>query len=90
LARSIQIAHKRREQRHLAAFKRLVDEKQWPWTQQQARALMRHFADVRAIDRLGKAADFSLLHGATELAAEQLLTDIAVFEAKSGGCRTKR
>ena len=51
---------------------------------------MRHFADVRAIDRLGKAADFSLLHGATELAAEQLLTDIAVFEAKSGGCRTKR
>jgi hypothetical protein len=60
----------RRKHRHLAALKRLVDEKQWPWTQEQARALMRHFADVRAIDRLGEAADFSLSRGSNRKVAE--------------------
>jgi hypothetical protein len=44
--------------------------------------LMRHFSDVRAIDRLGKLADFSLSHGAVQSAAEQVLADIATFGAK--------
>ena len=43
---------------------------------------MRHFADVRAIDRLGESADFSLSHGAVPLAAEQVLSDIGTFEAE--------
>jgi hypothetical protein len=74
----------KREQRHLTALKRLVDEKQWPWVSQQARMLMRHFGDLRAIDRLGDAADFSLSHGAVPLAAEQVLADIGTFEARAG------
>jgi hypothetical protein len=43
---------------------------------------MRHFGDIRAIDRLGDAADFSLSHGAVPMAAEQVLSDIATFEAE--------
>ena len=35
-----------------------------------------------AIDRLGEAADFSLSHGAVQLAAEQALSDTAVFAAE--------
>jgi hypothetical protein len=58
------------------------DEQQWPWAIEQARTLMRHFADVRAIDRLGEAADFSLSHGAMQLAAEQALVDIARLEVE--------
>jgi hypothetical protein len=76
----------KREQRHLALLKKLVgDEEHWPWALEQARALTRHFADVRAIDGLGESADFSLSHGATQLAAEQVLADIGTFEAESGG-----
>jgi hypothetical protein len=56
---------------------------------------MRHFSDVRVIDRLGEASDFSLSHGrAVELAAEHALADIGTFEAekaakhqpRAGGC----
>ena len=44
---------------------------------------MRHFSDVRVIDRLGEASDFSLSHGrAVELAAEHALADIGTFEAE--------
>jgi len=39
-------------------------------------------ADVRAIERLGDAADLSLSHGAVPLAAEQALVDIGTFEAE--------
>jgi len=74
LARSIGFAQKERK-RHLAALKRLVDEEQWPLAQEQARALMRHFSDFLPIDRL-ESADFSLSHGAVQLAAEQALSDI--------------
>jgi hypothetical protein len=42
---------------------------------------MRHFADVHAIDRR-ESADFSLSHGAVELAADQALADIGTFEAE--------
>jgi hypothetical protein len=35
----------------------LVDDEQWAWAQTQARMLMRHFADMLAIDRLGELAD---------------------------------
>jgi hypothetical protein len=35
-----------------------------------------------AIDRLGDQADFSLSHGAVELAATQALADIGTFEAE--------
>jgi hypothetical protein len=42
---------------------------------------MWHFGDIRVLDRLGDSADFSLSHGAVELAAEQALSDIAIFEA---------
>jgi hypothetical protein len=48
---------------------------------------MRHFADVRAIDRLGDAADFSLSHGAVQLAAEQAFVDICSFEAEKAAKR---
>jgi hypothetical protein len=48
---------------------------------------MRHFCDLRAIDRLGDQADFSLSHGAVPLAAEQLLADIGTFEAERGAKR---
>jgi len=72
----------RRKQRHLAALKRPVDEEQWPWAQEQARALMRHFSDRQPIDRLGDQADFSLSHGAVQLAAEQALSDIGTLEAE--------
>src|SRR5262245_30763763 len=51
--------------------------------------LMRHFADLRPIDRLGEAADFPLSHGAVPLAAEQVLADIGTLEAESGGGRTR-
>jgi len=40
---------------------------------------MRHFADLRPIDRLGGQADFSLSHGAVQLAAEQLLEGIRLY-----------
>jgi hypothetical protein len=63
-----------------AALKRLVDEEQWPWAQEQAGALMRHFSDLRPIERLGEAADLSLSHSAVEL--EQLLRDIAALETE--------
>jgi hypothetical protein len=36
----------------------------------------------RPIDRLGDQADFSLSHGALQLAAEQVLADIGTFEAE--------
>jgi hypothetical protein len=48
---------------------------------------MRHFADLRAIDRLGESADFSLSHGAVELAAEQALADIGTFEGEKAAKR---
>jgi hypothetical protein len=67
------LAHLRakREKKHLATLKKLVgDEEQWPWAIEHAKTLMRHFADVRAIDRLGESADFSLSHGATQHAAD--------------------
>jgi hypothetical protein len=48
---------------------------------------MRHFSDLRAIDRLGEAADFSLSHGAVEQAAEQALADIGTFEAEKAARR---
>jgi hypothetical protein len=60
----------------------LVDDDQWAWAQTQARTLMRHFADLRVIDRLGESADFSLSHGAVPLAAEQALVDIGTFEVE--------
>ena len=77
----------RTEQRHLVALKRLVDEHHWPWALEPARTLMRHFADLRAIDRLGESADFSLSHGAVELAAEQALADIGTFEGEKAAKR---
>jgi hypothetical protein len=43
---------------------------------------MRHFCDLRALDGLGEAADYSLAHGAAPLAAEQVLSDIGTFEAE--------
>ena len=52
-----------------------------------ARTLMRHFAHVRAIDRLGESADFSLTHGAVQLAAEQALADIGTFEREKAAKR---
>jgi hypothetical protein len=49
----------KRERRHLAALKRLVHEGQWPWAQEQARLLMRHFSDLRPIDgALGDQTEF--------------------------------
>src|SRR5262249_11360556 len=78
----------RREERHLATLKKMVgDEDQWGWAQEQARTLMRHFCDLRPIERLGESADFSLSHGAVPLAAEQVLSDIGTFEAEA---RNKR
>jgi hypothetical protein len=38
-------------------------------------------------DRLGEAADFSLSHGALQLAAEQALADIGTFEAEKAAKR---
>ena len=35
----------------------------------------------------GKSADFSLSHGAVQLAAEQTLVDIGTFEAERGAKR---
>jgi hypothetical protein len=49
---------------------------------------MRHFGDIRAIDRLGDQADFSLSHGAVQLAAEQALADIGTFEGEKAAKRT--
>jgi hypothetical protein len=56
---------------------------------------MRHFGAIRVLDHLGESADFSLSHGAVQLAAEQALADIGTFEAESGsrpararGCAT--
>jgi hypothetical protein len=73
----------RREEKHLAVLKKLVgDEEHWPWAIQHTKTVMRHFSDLRAIDRLGEAADFSLSHGAVELATEQAPSDIASFEAE--------
>ena len=77
-------------------LKKLVgNEEQWPWAIEHAKTLIRHFGDIRAIDGLGDQADFSLSHGAVELAAEQALADIGTFEAESGsrpararGCAT--
>jgi len=60
----------------------LVDDEQWPWAIEHAKTLMRHFGDLRVIDGLGDAADFSLAHGAMQLAAEQVLSDIGTFEAE--------
>jgi hypothetical protein len=78
----------RREEKHLATLKKLVgDEAHWPWAIERAKTLMRHFGDLRAIDRLGDQADFSLSHGATQLAAEQALGDITSFEAERGAKR---
>ena len=78
----------KREERHLATLKKLVgDEEQWGWALERAKTLMRHFGDLRAIDHLGEAADFSLAHGAAPLAAEQVLSDIARFEAERGAKR---
>jgi hypothetical protein len=77
----------RTEQRDLAALKRLVDDEAVGLGQTQARMLMRHFADLRATDRLGEAADFSLSHGAVQLAAEQPLADIGTFEAEKAAKR---
>jgi hypothetical protein len=48
---------------------------------------MRHFADLRAIDRLEESADLSLSHGAVELAATQALADIGTFEAEKAAKR---
>jgi hypothetical protein len=70
--------------------KKLVGGEHWPWALKQARALTRHFGDLRAIEGLGDAADFSLSHNAVPLAAEQVLVDIGTFEAESGGRGTKR
>ena len=78
----------RREERHLATLKKMVgDEDQWGWALERAKTLMRHFGDLRAIDHLGEAADFSLSHGAVPLAAEQVLADIARFETERGAKR---
>jgi hypothetical protein len=69
-------------------LKKLVgNEQHWPWALQHAKTLMRHFADLRAIDDLGEAADFSLSHGAVPLAAEQALADIGTFEAEKAAKR---
>jgi hypothetical protein len=75
------------EQRHLAALKRLVDEEQWPLAEPHARLHMQHFSDLRPIDRLSDQADFSLSHGAVQLAAEQELADIGTFEAEKSAKR---
>jgi hypothetical protein len=91
----------KRQEKHLATLKKLVgDEDRWPWAIERAKTLMRHFADLRALEGLGDQADFSLSHGAAPLAADQELSDIARFEAeysrpespesKAGGGRTKR
>jgi hypothetical protein len=48
---------------------------------------MRHFGDLRSIDRLGESADFSLSHGAVQLAAEQALADIGTLEAEKAAKR---
>jgi hypothetical protein len=77
----------KRKQRHLAALKRLVDEKQCPWAQEQARALMRHFSDLRPIDRLGGSGRLFFSHGAVQLAAEQALSDIGTFEFEKAAKR---
>jgi hypothetical protein len=78
----------KREERHLATLKKLVgDEEHWGWAIERAKTLMRHFGDIRAIDRLGDQADFSLSHGAAPLAAEQALVDIARFEAEKAAKR---
>lgn len=78
----------RREEKHLATLKKLVaDEQQWPWAIEAAKTLMRHFGDIRAIDHLGESADFSLSHGAVQLAGEQALADIGTFEAEKAAKR---
>jgi hypothetical protein len=72
----------------LAVLKKLVgNEQQWPWAEKHARALMRHFGDLLPIERLGESADFSLSHGAIELAATQALVDIGTFEAEKAAKR---
>jgi len=42
---------------------------------------------LRPIDRLGDQPHFSLTHNAVELSAEQVLADIATFEAERGAKR---
>ena len=51
--------------------------------QRLSRKLMRHFCDLRPIDWLGESVDFSLSHGAVQLAAEEALADIGTFEAET-------
>jgi hypothetical protein len=78
----------KREEKHLATLKKLVgDEQQWPWAIEAAKRLMRHFGDIRVLDHLGESADFSLSHGAVQLAAEQALSDIGTFEAEKAAKR---
>jgi hypothetical protein len=48
---------------------------------------MRHFGDLRTLDGLGESADYSLAHGAIELVAEQVLANIATFEAEKAAKR---
>jgi hypothetical protein len=77
-----------REAPGLATLKKLVaNEQQWPWAIEAAKTLMRHFGDIRAIDHLGESADFSLSHGAVQLAGEQALADIGTFEAEKAAKR---
>jgi hypothetical protein len=70
-----------------SAKKLVGNEQKWPWAHEHAKTLMRHFSDIRAIDRLGEAANFSLSHGAVPLAAEQVLSDIARFEGEKAAKR---
>ena len=88
LWRDLALLRSKREAKLLALLRKLVgDEDQWGWTEQQARLLMRHFADLRPIDRFGDQADFSLSHGAVELAAELALADIGTFETEKAAKR---
>jgi hypothetical protein len=54
---------------------------------EHAKTLMRLSAISEPSTGLGDQADFSLSHGAVELAAEQALADIGTFEAEKA---TKR
>jgi hypothetical protein len=64
-----------------------VGDEHWPWAIERAKTLMRHFGDIRCLDRLGESPDYSLSHHATQLAGEQLLSDIAILEREKGGAR---
>jgi hypothetical protein len=77
-----------RQERHMAALKKLVHDEQWPWAQVHAGSFVRFTSDLAAIEWLGHQSRQLLESGAARDAAEALLMDIAKLEAEKGGEKT--